>query len=76
LSYPEIISLSGSRVKTRLVPQNFLITMVIPSLPQGCIPLTTIKMKVFNSILAQRGPDEAAERPPEWVGLLILLNIL
>ena len=44
---------------------------VTPSLPQrgrqpkGCAPLTPRKSKLSNTILAQRGPDEAAERPPK-----------
>jgi hypothetical protein len=57
-------------------------TRVIPYLPQrgrqhaGCAPLTPDLTESFKNVLAQRGPDEVGERPPEVVGLLIFLIVL
>ena len=52
-----------------------------PSLPkereatQGEHPLTPFKVQMYSDQpLAQRGPDEAPERPPAGVGILLFLN--
>ena len=70
--YPEFISLSCCWVKPYLTPQIFPIYEGDPLSPpegeaaQGVRPLAPrLKLKCSNNILAQRGPDEAAERPPK-----------
>jgi len=73
--YPEFISLSCCWVKSYKTPKIFLIYEGDPLSPpegeatQGVRPLDPrdplVKLKCSNNIPAQRGPDEAAERPPK-----------